>query len=93
MSLTSKVLRHVYSYYYEDGSRDFLDVKLFTSTVSELHKLNPAQRPNNYDKILRECSDIDVMLEEFDPPASWTYYDDEIPTWSKEYEERYPEPA
>ena len=70
-----------------------MNARLQTSTVSELRKLDPAQRPKNYDEILSDCSDIDHALGAFDPPASWTYYDDEIPTWSKEYEERYPEPT
>lgn len=34
----------------------------------------------NPDEILSDYSDIDEALEGFDPPARWTYHDDEIPT-------------
>lgn len=90
-ALSSKVLRHVYTLP-EDGMIDSMRSRLRESTFSELSKLDPAQRPNNYDDIASDCSNIDEVLKGFDPPASWTYHDDEMPIWCKEYEERNPEP-
>ena len=91
--LESSVLKHTY-FYCEGNMRVFLQDRLYSLTNSQLRKLDPAQRPTNYDEVLSHCyyHNFDKALERFKPPASWTYYDDQIPAWYKEFEKRYPEP-
>ena len=88
--LDSKVLKHTYLYG-DVVMRDFLMRRLHSFVILELRKLDPAKRPTNYDEILRNRGNIDTALEGFNRPASWTYQDDQIPTWYKAFERRYPE--
>lgn len=90
--LESRVLKHVY-FYGDTHMLDFFLPRLHSSTILEFCKLNHAQRPTNYHEILRNRRDIDAALEGFDRPASWTYRDDEVPTWYKAFERYHPEQA
>ena len=88
--IESKVLKHTYLC----GNvimKNFLMRRLHSFTLFELRMLEPAQRPPGYDQILRNRGNIDAALESFDRPASWTYRDDQIPTWYKFFERLYPE--
>ena len=88
--LESKVLK--YTYLYGDvGMKDFLMRRLHSFVIFELRKLDPAQRPTHYDEILKNRDNIDTALGGFNRPASWTYRDDQIPTWYKAYERHRPE--
>ena len=89
-TLESKVLKHTYLHG-EDGMMDFIFPRIHSSTILELHKLDPAQRPNNYNQIMENPHDIDGALGAFDRPASWQYRDDEFPTWYKAFEKYKPE--
>lgn len=84
-SLESKVLKHAYIYG-DLRAMSFIFRRLHSSTVLELRKLDPAQRPTNYDQILGNLGDIDNALGDFDRPASWTYRDDDLPEWYKAFE-------
>lgn len=88
--LDSKVLKYRYTYG-EDEMRDFFMARLHASTIIELLKLNAAERPTEYREILNNTRDIDLDLRDFDPPASWTYRDDDIPKWYKAFEKHNPE--
>lgn len=88
--LESRLLKHVY-FYGDTHMMDFFLPRLHSSTILEFCKLETAQRPTNYREILRNRGDIDAALEGFDRPASWTYRDDEVPTWYKAFERYHPE--
>ena len=83
--LESKVLKHTYTYGGVDIG-EFFTRRLHSSTMLELRKLAPTQRPLNYDDLLRRRGHIDTALEGFGRPASWAYRDDEVPTWYKAFE-------
>ena len=89
-TLSSKVLKHTYTYGGDELS-EFLAPRLHSSTVFELRKLSPPQRPANYDRIMESLADVDTANVEFDRPASWTYRDDEFPTWYQAFEKHRPE--
>ncbi len=89
-TLESKVLKHTYTCG-GDEMRGFLAPRLHSSTVFELRKLSPAQRPASYDQIMESLADVDTANVGFDRPASWTYRDDELPTWYQAFEKRRPE--
>ena len=86
-TLESKVLKHT-DLYGDVGMRDFMIRWLHSYTILELHMLDPAQRPANYNQILANPGDIDRALRDFDPPASWKYRDDEFPKWYEAFEKR-----
>ena len=88
--LESKVLKHTYLYG-ESAMKDFFMRRLHSFVILELHKLDPAQRPTQYDEILRNRGNVDALLEGFNRPGSWTYRDDQIPTWYKAFERLHPE--
>ena len=88
--LESKVLKHTYVYG-ESRMKDFLMRRLHSFVILELRKLDPAQRPILYDHILRNRGNIDTLLDGFNRPASWTYRDDQIPTWYEAFERLNPE--
>lgn len=88
--LESKVLKHTYVY----GGVDMIDFffpRLHSFIISEIYKLDPAQRPTNYKQMLEYPGNIDGALGDFDQPASWTYRDDEFPKWYKAFEQYQPE--
>ena len=89
--LESRVLKH--SYTFGDYDMDeFFKARLHASTILELRKLNAAERPPDYEQILLHPSDIiHYTLGGFNPPASWTYRDDEVPKWYKAWEMHKPE--
>ena len=85
--LESKVLK--YTHLCGDVRlRDFILRRLRSSTILELRMLDPAQRPADYNQILRNPRDIDGALGNFEPPASWRYRDDELSKWYEAYEKR-----
>ena len=88
--IESKVLKHTYLYG-QSSMKDFLMRRLHSFVILELRKLDPAQRPTQYDHILRNRGNIDTLLDGFNRPASWTYRDDQIPTWYKAFERLNPE--
>ena len=88
--LASKVLKYSYTYS-ELAMQEFFEARLHASTILELRKLNAAERPPNYEQILRSSSrTIDGALWAFNPPTSWTYRDDEVPKWYKAWEMHKP---
>ena len=88
--LISKVLK--YSYAYSGGKMsEFFKARLHSSLILELHKLNAAERPTNYCQILRNPSNINLDLMNFNPPTTWTYRDNDIPKWYKAFEKHKPE--
>ena len=89
-TLESKVLKHTYLYGDID-MMNFISPRLHSSTMLELRKLDPAQRPANYLEMLRNRGDSDRALGDFDRPATWTYRDDEFSTWYKAFEKYKPE--
>lgn len=89
--LESKVLKHTY-FCGQSVMKDFFMCRLHSFVILELRKLDPAQRPLQYGEILRNRDNIDTLLDGFNRPASWTYRDDQIPTWYKAFEELHPEP-
>ena len=88
--LESKVLKHTYLYG-QSVMKDFFKRRLHSFVILELRKLDPAQRPPQYDEILKNRGNIDALLEGFNRPASWTYRDDQIPTWYRAFERLHPE--
>lgn len=85
--LKSKVLKYTYPCG-DVRMRDFIFRRLHSSTILELHMLDPAQRPANYNQILANPGNIDRALRNFDPPASWKYRDDQLPKWCEAFEKR-----
>ena len=83
--LESKVLKHTYLFS-ETDMMDFIFPRLHASTVLELRKLDPGQRPTNYGQIMWDLVALDEALGDFDPPASWTYRDGEFFKWYKAFE-------
>ena len=88
--LESRVLKHVYFYGDIDMMNFFLP-RLHSSTILDFCKLDPAQSPTDYDEFSRNRDDIDAALEGFERPPSWTYRDDEVPSWYKAFERYRPE--
>ena len=88
--LESKVLKHTYTYGGEAMIK-FLLPRLHSSTVFELRRLSPRQRPANYNQIMQDRGDVENADVEFDRPASWTYRDDEFPAWYQAFEKFSPE--
>lgn len=88
-TLESKVLKHTYVCSVDD-MKTFFSRRLLSFTLFELRKLDPAQRPTNYDEILRNPGDIDRLLGDFERPASWRYRDEEIPRWYQAFEKYKP---
>ena len=91
--LESRILKYTYLYGEYSLVSDILVPRLRSSTLLELHKLDPALRPANWNQIWRARHDFweppplpwDLP---FDPPASWTYRDDEFPAWYHAFEKR-----
>lgn len=88
--LKSKVLKHTYCYG-DVRLLNFLTPRLHSSTILEVRKLQPGQRPANHDQIMRNRGNVDTMLEGFNRPAAWIYRDDEFSTWYRAFEEYCPE--
>ena len=89
-TLKSKVLKH--EYLYGDVSmRDFFVPRLQSSTIQELRRLVPEERPTNYDRMLWNHDIVDILLDGFDRPASWRYRDDDFPALYMAYETYHPE--
>jgi hypothetical protein len=44
----------------------------------ELSKIPPENRPAEYSEIARDISKVSRLLEDFVPPDTWTFYDDEV---------------
>ena len=84
-TLKSPVLKHAYVVG-DDLMAGFLERRLHAATVLELRKLDPSQRPTNYDAILRSLGSVGELLLGFQPPASWTYRDYEMPRWYRAFE-------
>lgn len=80
----SRSLKH--TYLLGNDGWDFISRRLHSFTILELRKMDPAKRPTNYNQILENLDNFD-----FSPDASWTYPDDEIPTWYKAFEKYKPE--
>ena len=90
LELKSRVLKHTY-YCGDARMRDFFQSRLHVSTILELKKLAPEQRPANFNDIMRNGGDVYSALEGFDHPAKWVYRDDEFLTWYKAFEKYCPE--
>ena len=80
------VLKHEY-FISDPQMKSFLHARCHASLILELRKLVPPQRLLRHDEA-RGNRDIfaDFMFTGFDRPASWTYRDDEFPTWYNAFE-------
>jgi hypothetical protein len=71
--------------------------KLMELTKTEIEKLDPKNRPYNHSLLTVEPDS--PLLESYQPPApwkygdrtfnrpsTWTYYDDQLPQWCKDWE-------
>ena len=81
----SKILK--YKYLFGDPSQcDFIGQRVDRLTLLELRKLDPAARPREYDGLLQMPYRLHQELERFEPPDTWSYYDDDYPKWHQAWE-------
>lgn len=75
------------------GWQSFLSTRLIRHTIDEILKLHPTERtahPILQEYVDKEGVNWNLRLEDihgFELPASWTYYDDEIPGLYHEWEQ------
>ncbi len=83
--LSACVLRH--KYIVDDaGLHEWLDKRLLPLTVIELWKIPVALRPKPIADLMASVSAIHSLLEPFERPETWTYFDDELHEWILEWE-------
>ncbi|KAI4255810.1 MAG: hypothetical protein L6R42_006548, partial [Xanthoria sp. 1 TBL-2021] len=52
-----------------------------------LHKLEPSDRPHNYDEAVEWVKENSKLPADFVKPDTWTYWDAEWPSWYQRWEE------
>lgn len=88
-SFKALILRHKYIYASESW-KSFLGTRMDSLTTMELLKLEPAVRPDWFSDALSfpvahyRAPYLDT--DPFAPPATWKYYDDDIPKWYRQWE-------
>ena len=76
----SHALRYKYTYHHKWLT--FLALRTNRLTALELRKLKPSERPTEFQNLIDSpARDIAVHHEEIDKPASWTFWDPDIPKW------------
>lgn len=78
-------LRH--KYIVDDaGLHDWLHTRLMPLRVIELWKIPEALRPKPIADLMNSSPKIHDLLEPFERPESWTYFDDDMHEWILEWE-------
>lgn len=82
---TSKCLKYTYLPS-SIAMGEFLRRRADVATLMELKMLDPSVRPRNYPRLTHNTRNLDRSLEDFQPPATWRYWDDEFPSWQLAWE-------
>lgn len=83
--LTSPALRRAYTF--TGSCRTFLEDQLRRWVWFEMRKLKEAERPVSFANPIPLNYNIPVP-DDFQPPDTWLYADDQIPVWYQEWEQR-----
>jgi hypothetical protein len=57
-------------------------------TVLKLKRLEHAQRPEGYHRVIAQPGRANELLLEWEPPEDWTYYDEDMEEWLKKLEQQ-----
>lgn len=84
-SFLHPVLKHMYIVLDKQSETSYytmrceaLHCRLNELALVELSKIPPENRPAEYSEIARDISKVSRLLEDFVPPDTWTFYDDEV---------------
>lgn len=77
----SHALRYKYTYS-NYNLMNFLAMRTNRLTALELRKLKPSERSAEYEDLIDSLErEVAVYHREIDKPASWTFWDSDIPKW------------
>ena len=88
MGFRALVLRHRYIFASESW-KDFLGTRMDSLTTMELLKLDPAERPSWFADAIRfpvAHYSAPYVDDPWLTPRSWTFYDEEVPKWYRQWQ-------
>lgn len=81
-TLTAKVLKYTYLCT-SARMMDYISLRVDRATLIELRKI----KFDNLDELTTRPQLMKERIKDVERPASWTYWDDEIPIWCKGWEQ------